>query len=198
MLRWPLLLLLAVLLPMQPTALPDGPTYTADGQLQYPTGYSEWTFLGTGMDMSYSSEATPDHSMFNSVFVNPAAYKVFKNSGHWPDGTVLVLENRGATGASSINRRGKTESSEVMGMEIHVKDSAHTKGDGWAFYGFAKPDDSKSSGKLIARPASCYTCHESHAAVDTTFVQFYPNALEIAKDKKTFSAEYLKETAAAK
>jgi hypothetical protein len=198
MLRWPLLLLLAVLLPMQPATLPDGPTYTSDGQLKYPTGYPEWVFLGTGLDMSYSSEATPDHSMFNSVFVNPGAYKVFKTSGHWPDGTVMVLENRGATGASSINKRGKTESSEVMGMEIHVKDSAHAKGDGWAFYGFEKPDDRKSSGKLIARPASCYTCHEAHGAVDTTFVQFYPNALDIAKEKNTFSPEFLKETAAAK
>ena len=198
MLRWPAFLLLAALLPMQPAPLPDGPSYTAEGQLKYPSGYPEWVFLGTGLDMSYSSEATPDHSMFNSVFVNPGAYKVFKTSGHWPDGTVMVLENRGATGASSINKRGKTESSEVMGMEIHVKDSTHAKGDGWAFYGFAEPTDRKSSGKLIARGASCYTCHEAHGAVDTTFVQFYPNALEVAKEKNTFSAEFLKETAAAK
>jgi len=197
MLRWPLLLLLAVLLPMQPAALPDGPTYTADGQIKYPTGYPEWVFLGTGLDMSYTADTTPDHSMFNSVFVNPGAYKVFKTSGHWPDGTVMVLENRGATGASSINKRGKTESSDVMGMEIHVKDSARVKGDGWAFYGFERPGDRNSSGRMIARPASCYTCHEAHAAVDTTFVQFYPNALDVAKEKSTFSPEFLKENAAA-
>ena len=91
MLRWPLLLLLAVLLPMQPTALPDGPSYTAGGQLKYPAGYAEWVFLGAGLDMSYSAEASPDHSMFNSVYVNLGAYKVYKTSGHWPDGTVMVL-----------------------------------------------------------------------------------------------------------
>jgi Cytochrome P460 len=196
MLRWPLLLMLAVLLPMQPAALPDGPTYTSDGQLKYPADYAEWVFLGAGLDMSYSSDATPDHSMFNSVFVNPGAYKVFKTSGHWPDGTVMVLENRGATGASSINKRGKTESSEVMGMEIHVKDSARSKGDGWAFYGFEQPADRRSSGQLIARPASCYSCHEAHAAVDTTFVQFYPTLLPIASAKGTLSAAYKTESAA--
>jgi hypothetical protein len=198
MLRWPLFLMLAFLLPMQPAALPDGPAYASDGQLKYPANYAEWVFLGTGLDMSYSSEATPDHSTFNSVFVNPAAYKVFKTSGHWPDGTLMVLENRGATGASSINKRGKTESSEVTGMEVHVKDSARIKGDGWAFYGFEKPSDSQSSGRLIPRPASCYACHEANAAVDTTFVQFYPNALRIAKEKHTLSPEYLKESAPAK
>ena len=199
MLRWPLLLMLAVLLPMQPAALPDGPSYTSDGQLKYPGEYAEWVFLGAGLDMSYTSDAEMVMgSMFNSVYVNPSAYRAFKQTGHWPEGTEMVLENRGATGASSINKRGKTESSEVMGMEIHVKDSARHKGDGWAFYGFGQPGDRTSTGRLITRPAACYTCHEAHAAVDTTFTQFYPNALNIAKEKGTLSPEYLKESAPAK
>jgi hypothetical protein len=185
MLRWPTLLLLATLLPLEPPPAPDGPSYTADGQLKYPTGYEEWVFLGAGLDMSYSTDAVNmSHSMFNSVFVNPSAYKSFKQNGHWPEGTVLVLENRGATSAASINKRGKTETSEVMGFEVHVKDTAHLK-EGWAFYNF----ENKVSGKLIARPATCYTCHEQHGAVDTTFTQFYPTALEIAKQKNTFTPE---------
>jgi hypothetical protein len=189
MLRWPLLLMLAVLLPMQPP-LADGPTYTADGQLKYPAGYAEWVFLGAGIDMSYTTTAEMTMgSMFNKVYVNPSAYRVFKQTGHWPEGTMMVLENRGATGAASINKRGKTETGEVMGFEVHVKDSAHLKGDGWGFFAI----DDKVSGKLISRPASCYTCHEAHGAVDTTFTQFYPNALEVAKAKGTLSAEYLKD-----
>jgi hypothetical protein len=32
-----------------------------------------------------------------------------------------------------------------------------------------------------------------HAAVDTTFVQFYPTLIGVAKEKKTLSPEYLKE-----
>jgi hypothetical protein len=43
----------------------------------------------------------------------------------------------------------------------------------------------------------CYSCHEQHAAVDTTFVQFYPTLLEIAKKKGTLAPGYLKEEAAA-
>jgi hypothetical protein len=45
----------------------------------------------------------------------------------------------------------------------------------------------------MKRPASCYECHESHAAVDTTFVQFYPTLMALAKTKGTLSAAYLKE-----
>jgi hypothetical protein len=41
--------------------------------------------------------------------------------------------------------------------------------------------------------ADCYSCHASHAAVDTTFVQFYPTLLPIAKSKNTLTPAYLKE-----
>jgi len=34
--------------------------------------------------------------MFDNVFVNPASYKAFVETGTWPDKTTLVLEVRGA------------------------------------------------------------------------------------------------------
>jgi acyl carrier protein phosphodiesterase len=46
---------------------------------------------------------------------------------------------------------------------------------------------------MLPREASCYSCHEQHGAVATTFVQFYPTLLSVAKKKRTLSAEYLKE-----
>ena len=41
--------------------------------------------------------------------------------------------------------------------------------------------------KQIPISASCYSCHEQHGAVDTTFVQFYPTLLTVAKEKETLS-----------
>jgi len=38
----------------------------------------------------------------------------------------------------------------------------------------------------------CYSCHEQHGAVDTTFVQSYPTLLNIAKRKNTLNPAYLK------
>jgi hypothetical protein len=46
---------------------------------------------------------------------------------------------------------------------------------------------------MIPVSADCYSCHAAHAAVDTTFVQFYPTLLPIAKGKGTLSAAYQKE-----
>jgi hypothetical protein len=46
---------------------------------------------------------------------------------------------------------------------------------------------------MIPTTAACYSCHASHAAMDTTFVQFYPTLLPIAKSKGTIAGAYLKE-----
>ncbi len=172
-------------------ATDDGPSYTPDGRLKFPAKYREWVFLTSGFDMSYNPAATAaTNSVFDNVFVNPSAYRVFMKTGRWPDKTVLVLENRGGEGDRSINTRGKTQTMNVTGMEVHVKDTSRNKG-GWAFYGF----DDAVSAKRIERPASCYTCHQAHGAVDTTFVQFYPTLMPIATQKGTLSPEFLKSTA---
>jgi Cytochrome P460 len=169
----------------------EGPNYTANGELKMPERYREWIFLTSGVDMSYSPDAaSAGHSVFDNVFVNPSAYRAFQTTGTWPDKTTMVLEVRGAQGPISINKRGHSQSQEIKDIEIHVKD-AKLEG-GWGFYQF----DGAGSGKLVKRPASCYQCHESHAAVDTSFVQFYPTLLGLAKSKGTLSAAYLKEVSA--
>ena len=165
------------------------PQYDGD-KLLPPVNYREWIYLSTGIDMDYNPQAQAmGHSMFDNVFVNPEAYKVFQQTGTWPDKTMLVLEVRGASSKGSINKAGHFQTGNMMGMAVHVKDSAHG---GWAFYGF---DEGKPA-EAIPHKAVCYSCHEQHAAVDTTFVQFYPTLLETAKQKGTLSPGYLKESAA--
>jgi hypothetical protein len=165
------------------------PEYTADAKLKLPENYREWVYLTSGLDMSYSSSSTPDHHMFDNVFVNPASYKKFQETGTWPDKTMLVLEARGAGSRASINQRGNFQDGEVMGLEVHVKDEAKFPGK-WAFFSF----DNGKVGSLFPAGAACYTCHEAHAAVDTTFVQFYPTLLPTAKSKGTLSAAYVKDS----
>src|SRR5438270_12295974 len=166
--------------------------YNGSGQMKLPAHYREWVYLTSGFDMSYNPQlAAMDHSMFDNVFVNPEAYKAFVETGTWPDKTVMVLEARRAEGKGSINQKGNFQGTEVMGLEVHVKDEARFPGK-WAFFGF---DEGKTA-KMVPTTASCYSCHSEHAAVDTTFVQFYPTLLPLAKAKGTLSAAYQKETAA--
>jgi Cytochrome P460 len=175
-----------------PSASSQAPTYTPDGKLRFPSNYREWIYLTSGVDMSYGPGAGMDHSMFDNVFVNPDAYQSFLQSGTWPDKTILVLEVRMAGSKASINKNGHFQTTELMGREVHIKDEARFPGK-WAFF----PFDDADTATQIPVEANCYSCHEQHAAVDTTFVQFYPTLLDIAKKKGTLSAAYLKDEAQA-
>jgi hypothetical protein len=174
-----------------PSTPSPSPEFTNDGQMKLPEHYRDWVYLTTGFDMSYNpAMQMSDHHMFDNVFVNPEAYKAFVDTGTWPDKTMLVLEVRGAKGKGSINQKGNYQGTDVMGLEVHVKDEARFPGK-WAFFAF---DDGKTA-KMIPTTADCYSCHAEHAAVDTTFVQFYPTLLPIAENKRTLSPSYLKEIA---
>jgi hypothetical protein len=78
-----------------------------------------------------------------------------------------------------------------MGLEVHIKDESRFPGK-WAFFDVAN----ESKATLIPQGAPCYTCHADHAAVDTTFVQFYPTLLPIAQKAGTLSAGYSNDVAA--
>lgn len=183
--------LLHYALPAQAAAEP-APAYAPNGDLLPVGNYREWIYLTSGIDMSYSPKPA-DMAMFDNVFVNPEAYRSFLATGTWPDKTVLVLEVREAKSKGSINQHGHFQGTQLMGFEVHVKDEARFPGK-WAFFDFDAPD---KNGTLIPQGAPCYSCHEAHAAVDTTFLQFYPTLLPIAEVKKTLSAAYLKDEAAA-
>jgi hypothetical protein len=170
------------------TANPHVPTYTADGKLVLPADYREWVYLSSGLGMSYSEKAPGGEPMFDNTFVDPQSYRAFLRTGSWPDQTQIVLELRGSTSKGSINRHGHYQNGDVQGIEVHVKDTTRFKG-GWAFFGF----DGRAPADRIPETASCYACHAAHGAVDTTFVQFYPTLLPIARQHATLSAAFLEE-----
>jgi len=174
-----------------PSATGSGPAYAPNGDMLPVANYREWIYLSSGIDMSYSPKPA-DMTMFDNVFVNPEAYRSFVATGTWPDKTVLVLEVREAKSKGSINQSGHYQGTNVMGFEVHVKDEARFPGK-WAFFSFDSPN---GNGTLIPQGAPCYTCHAAHGAVDTTFVQFYPTLLPVAREKKTLSDAFLKEESA--
>lgn len=176
--------------PANPAPPANAPAYTRDGKLLLPANYREWIYLSSGIDMSYSAKPSlSDHSVFDNIFVNPEAYKAFTQTGTWPDKTVMVMEARMAESKGSINRQGHYQNNSIVDFEVHLKDEARFPGK-WAFFSF----NGEGPGNLFPVSADCYSCHQQHAAVDTTFVQFYPTLLNIAKQKGTLSAEYLQES----
>jgi len=165
---------------------PDGPQFTANGELLMPKNYREWVFLSSGLGMTYgpagqSGQANPK---FDNVFVNPSAYRVFQESGRWPDKTILVLEVRRSVEKGSINNGGHYQS-EVTALEATVKDESRFP-QKWAYFDLGHAE------KAPALPANsrCNACHGQNAAVENTFVQFYPTLLPVATRKGTLNPAY--------
>ena len=166
---------------------PSSTAYTQEGLLKFPDDYREWIFLTSGLDMTYQKmDGMADHSMFDNVFVRPNIYREFLKTGTWPEGTILVKEAREGTQKGSINQGGKFQTGEPMDVEVHVKDT-HRFGGGWAFFEFGT---GRAPVPQIPIAANCYSCHQANGLVDTTFVQFYPTLLSVAKQRGTTKAEH--------
>ena len=128
-----------------------------------------------------------DHQMFTNVFVPQWAYHEFLNTGKWPDKTMFVVEERMSQSKGSINKTGQFQV-DAMGFGAEVKDS--TLSDKWAYYSF---DDEGKSAEANPK-AACFQCHEHHAAVEHSFVQFYPTLKPVAKKFGTYNQEREKVT----
>ena len=172
------------------------PAYTADGQLKPPVVYYNWVFLTSDLGMSYNEAGSmSDQPPFSNVFVNPAAYRAFLKTGTWPEHTQFVKEFRASATQGSINHHGFFQSGKPLSVLVHVKDSKRFKG-GWGFFSF--DGDAPQPATQISPDAACYSCHQAHGAVDSTFVQFYPEILPIAIQHATLSKGYLADEAKAK
>ncbi|HVY63723.1 MAG TPA: hypothetical protein VHH11_02790 [Gammaproteobacteria bacterium] len=99
----------------------------------------------------------------------------------WPDRTILIAERRASATNLSIDKTGFAQTGPVLGSpELEIKDAS--KG-GWLFYEVAQGEGTAMS---LPKSKACYSCHAEHAAVDSTFVQFYPTLVDAAKRNGTY------------
>jgi len=150
------------------------PVYTADGKLLLPASYRDWTFLTSGFGMNYSNGES-SNPMFTNVFVTPEALQGFKASGKWPDKSMFIVEIYSPASKGSINKSGQYQD-VFRGLDVEVKDSSLEQE--WSYYNF-NPGDKTAE----AIGPGCNNCHSKNAAVEHTFVQFYPTLLDFAVRK---------------
>jgi hypothetical protein len=169
----------------------DGPRFSPANELMRPTDFREWVFVTSGLGMTYNevvAGAPARVPNFTNVYVNPSSYRSFMKSGQWPEKTIFVLEIRASQSEGSINKGGNFQS-ELVAIEASVKDSSRFPGK-WAYFNFGgRGAEIKEKVDALPATASCYACHSNNAAVDNTFVQFYPTLLEVARAKNTLRVQ---------
>jgi len=148
--------------------------FAEDGQLLRPEGYREWVYVGTPLtpnDMNNGKAAFPE---FHNVYINPKAYKVWKESGVFPEGTILVKELVSVGSKAAVSGAGYFMG-DFIGLEATVKSKKHFPGEpnNWAYFSFGKLPNLSAQAKAQAT-TDCASCHKASAADDMVFTQYYP------------------------
>lgn len=152
------------------------PRFTESGNLLRPDDWQSWVMVGTSMGLSYAEdggfEPIMDGSapgMFHNVYMQPWAYRHFRATGEFPEGTMFILAMFEAA-QNADPARGGWFAGEGFLAEIHLKqEGLHESG--WGFYGYGGDAESAA---MIPGDAACYVCHAEQTAFDNVFVQFYP------------------------
>jgi hypothetical protein len=141
-----------------------------DGELERPTGYREWVYVGTPVtpnDMNNGTAAFPEH---------PDSWAHWKENGKFRDGTIIMKELVSVGSKSAVSGAGYFQG-EFIGLEATIKSTKHFPDEpgNWAYYSFTTPDHKSLSTTAKAFPAaSCNACHAGAAADDFVFTQYYP------------------------
>ena len=147
-----------------------------DGQLERPTGYREWVYVGTPVtpnDLNDGKAAFPEH---HNVYIDPESWAHWKKTGEFREGAILMKELVSVGSKTAVSGNGYFQG-DFIGLEATIKSKKHFPDEpgNWAYYSFSTPDHKTLAAEAKAFPAaSCNGCHAGAAADDWVFTQYYP------------------------
>ncbi len=150
------------------------PSFTADGQLERPMGYREWVYVGTPLTPNELNPPEAPFPEFHNVYIHPDDWAHWKETGQFPDGTVMVKELALVGSKQAVSGNGYFMG-EFSGLEATIKDSQRFADEPgyWAYFTFGHSYPLAETAP--AQPAgACNACHEAAAADDWVFTQYYP------------------------
>lgn len=147
-----------------------------NNQLERPTGYREWIYVGTPVTPNDMNNGKAPFPEFHNVYIDPESWAHWKTTGEFREGTILIKELVGVGTKAAVSGIGYFQG-EFVGLEATIKSKKYFPNEpgNWAYYSFSTPDHktlTSSATKFAAE--SCNSCHETNSADDFVFTQFYP------------------------
>src|SRR5947207_15499647 len=91
------ILVAAAVLGAEPGSPKPAAVFEGKDTLLRPDGYREWVFVGSSLGLRYEDgKEQPGQREFKNVYIDRAAYRAYRQTGVFPQGTVLVLETAAA------------------------------------------------------------------------------------------------------
>ncbi len=156
------------------------PKWTADGKLKLPEGFREWVFLGAPLTPNALNDGKAGFPEYHNVYIHPEAYKIYKATGEFPEGTILLKELQ-LTKKGEEKDGSRTETSgrgffpaAFNGIDISVKDSKRfSETQNWGYFNFGHHAPPYAQTAAAAPAEACAACHIASATKDMVFTEFY-------------------------
>ncbi len=161
------------------------PEFTPDGKLRLPEAeiWRQWPYIGAPLTPNALNDGAAAFPEFHSVYIDPESFEDWRHTGKFRDGTVLAKElvtvydvdahPDGST--DQVSGRGYFMG-DFAGFEIAYKSAEHFPDEpgNWAYFSFGHhaPPYAEAAAKMPVD--ACSACHETNAAQDFVFTQFYP------------------------
>ncbi|WP_405234536.1 cytochrome P460 family protein [Lentisalinibacter salinarum] len=161
-----------------------GPKWTAEGELTLPTDYHQWVFLGSPLTPHALNGGAAPFPEYHNVYVHQTAFRAYRATGEWPEGTILLKELQLTTPATNpdgssieVSGRGYFPSAR-NGIDISVKDSRRFKeSNGWGFFNFGHHAPPYAETAAAQPVEACAGCHIANAD-EMVFTKFYRPILD--------------------
>ena len=163
---------------------PWAPKWNAAGELILPSGYHQWVFLGSPLTPNALNGGSAPFPEYHNVYVHPDVYKAYRQTGEWPDGTIMLKElqlsqpGTNADGSSvEVSGRGYFPAA-LNGIDISVKDSKRfADSNGWGFFNFGHHPPPYPEAAAAQPIEACAGCHAANAT-KMVFSKFYGPILD--------------------
>ncbi len=148
--------------------------FTSDGQLVRPQNYREWVFVGTPLTPNDMNNGHAPFPEFHNVYIDPDAWSHYKDTGNFPEGTMLVKELVSVGSKQAVSGAGYFMG-DFIGLEATIKSKERFPDEpgNWAYFSFGHEYPLAQTAKAFPSPA-CNACHAASAADDFVFTQYYP------------------------
>lgn len=161
------------------------PRFASSGEVYAPDGYREWVYVGTPLTPNGLNGGQAAFPEYHNVYIEPTAYAQYRRTGAFPEGTQMVKElvliresedgNFPDGSAMQSSGRGYFPG-EFNGLELAYKNTEKYPDEpgGWVYFTFGHHAPPYAQTAAAMPTEACNSCHETNAAQDYVFTQYYP------------------------
>ena len=162
------------------------PVWSPEGHLIQPKDFREMVFIGAPLTPHGLNDGKSNFPEFHNVYVQPAAFKAYRETGKWPEGTMMIKELQlvddpkgDFPDGSRVLPSGRGYfPGAVNGLDVSVKDSKRfADTNNWGYFNFNHAPPPYLAEAAVKPVGECAGCHIANADEDMVYVKLYESIL---------------------